>query len=499
MDEKRCAKPWLAIILLEKMLRQIAATSRQTQKRLRSAACPERFADIFAQADLLCIALRDSIEHVQSEVDGMTPSPDGSLDRIPRDDRLQQASMGDQSVNNDDALYEQAKQEVCREIAEHSIAEGASSASVRAQSDQPSDGGNSNDHTRCSFSENEVEALVEDRLGCIRPFLKHELRRAVNPDAAIPPAPHSSKLVRDVAAHVRKRDAHVMVSGLDEGGLKKIQRGVRKAHTGKATAAQNCMLAQRFLEAQKTMEQSLYGSTPDYDQLDFIAAYVAEAIQDKIGAYIHCLACSGHPQSSSSFPLDHTHPQGVLAPGTWSKFDPEAATFVPSLQPSEQTVNSGTDSAAQCDATATEDVGTQTVHSCVGGQAAQLTGAIRSDTCVLAETATQTGYGNSGQLPAIRTRWFDLASDDDVPHADAAESISDLGLDQSDPEFPVVSNEATDLKQLIIRCNSLLDTPMQATDLGELAKLRRDIMDYSVQHQDKEEQCRTLMWTLEGL
>ena len=60
-------------------------------------------------------------------------------------------------------------------------------------------------------------------------------------------------------------------------------------------------------------------------------------------------------------------------------------------------------------------------------------------------------------------------------------------------------NKGDDLTDLIARCNNYLSRPSKATDAGELARLRRDIVDHFDQHPDRAGQCRALITAQKGL
>ena len=170
---------------------KVGLAARICQRQVEKAVGEEEFRHVFSAFDA---ALQTALHSREWQADTPVTSShqhDAELEQV---DTTPENSIDEQSLSTGDAFYDQLKQEVCREIAGHSISDGAVPRSDEAQTDRPSVGG-------VSMSETEVDALVEDRLGCIRPSLKHELRRAVSSTETLPPAPRSSKLARDVAAH----------------------------------------------------------------------------------------------------------------------------------------------------------------------------------------------------------------------------------------------------------------------------------------------------------
>eukprot|EP00930_Biecheleria_cincta_P000449 TRINITY_DN10094_c1_g1_i2.p1 TRINITY_DN10094_c1_g1~~TRINITY_DN10094_c1_g1_i2.p1 ORF type:complete len:726 (-),score=96.12 TRINITY_DN10094_c1_g1_i2:116-2293(-) len=285
-------RPHLRTAILDKLSRQVAGAARIAQKRIVKEFGPGNHDLIFGLSDQLVHALGKELQSLALEgLQGYTPS----------------ACSGEQGPSDSGNSAQE-------------LSVGSDSIDVQGPLD-----------------ESEVNALVEDRLQCIKPFLQHEMLRATSPPDAIPPAPRVSKLTRDIAAHVRRRDAHVVVSSLNEGDLKKLQRGGRKTRTGADTRPHDCTFSRHFRDAQMAMENTQHGVTIDSDQLSFIAAYVAEAVQSKISGPTYCQACNSILQPTGTDLI------GNLAPGTWSNLNVEVETFVPNFtMPSAPELTSST-------------------------------------------------------------------------------------------------------------------------------------------------------------
>ena len=92
-----------------------------------------------------------------------------------------------------------------------------------------------------------IEALVDDRLVCIRPQLRSELLTAIGQTA--PPPEQSQKLRRDVAAHPRGDAARGVVSLLNQRDLKRAQKAGKKV----AKPSTPCDVLERRLISLETM------------------------------------------------------------------------------------------------------------------------------------------------------------------------------------------------------------------------------------------------------
>jgi hypothetical protein len=279
------AKPFLRTAILDKLTRQIAGAARVAQKRIVKEFGSDCHRHIFGLCDQLVHALGEELRNLALE---------GS------------------SV-----------------FAHSAGCESQGSADIGCATQEPS-GASTFSEASGPMKESEVNALVEDRLQCIKPYLQHELRRATSPPDTVPPVSRFSKLSRDVSSHVRRRDAHVVVSGLGERDLKNLQRGGRRVRNGTDSCTADCAFAQHFRDAQRAMEHPLHGVSIDNDQLSFIAAYVAEAVQNKLNGIMDSQACSSFlkpPGADAS---------GFLAPGTWTDFNAEAEIFVPNSTPDSE-------------------------------------------------------------------------------------------------------------------------------------------------------------------
>ena len=72
-------KLWHASLLLDKFSRNLAVSTRQTQKKLQKAAGFGCYADLFRQADLLCLAIRSALEGIQCEEHNPSTGEDDPL------------------------------------------------------------------------------------------------------------------------------------------------------------------------------------------------------------------------------------------------------------------------------------------------------------------------------------------------------------------------------------------------------------------------------------
>ena len=214
-------KPWLDCILLETFSRRVGSASRTAQKQLEKSEGKKAFSQVFKAADLLLLEVRNALSSIDPDVHG---GSEGAAKTLAAFDKVSANSLADSDAPWPPSVEAPAEQPAAE----------TSSLSTPCSDDT----GPVQDSVCMSATSDEINALVEDRVNCIRPHLEQELCREVGIPSFLEAGSGSTKRVRDVAAHIRKRDALIKISSLNESELKQIQRGRRRTKPSEQCAEQ---------------------------------------------------------------------------------------------------------------------------------------------------------------------------------------------------------------------------------------------------------------------
>ena len=184
-------------LLLDKLAKQIGAATCASQKQLEKAAGAKAFADIFATADLLLVAIQKASQDLgQCESHQVEHTASKPEDPLWKNDPRSGSGGSDQED---------------RALAQGTCEATHSEAAVAACVKNPS-----------LLLPCQVDELAEDRWQCIKPVLVAEIMHSVGMEAQ--PLPHSKILRRNVAAHGRGPAAAHKVSTLDAKSLRVAQK-----------------------------------------------------------------------------------------------------------------------------------------------------------------------------------------------------------------------------------------------------------------------------------
>ena len=272
-------KPWLASVIADKLLRQVATASRQAQNKLKKLKGYEHFQPVFRSSDQLILQIRDLLESIQA-----ADPAEGYSSANTRTD----VAMG---CDDGASFSSDSTQNSAHAVRVPVVAElGHEHSTGQQQCDKAL-----------------FEKLIADRLTCIEAVLREELLAVL--EGRAPKLHHLDIVRRNVAAHPRLLSALAFVSQLTPPQLKELQRGIR-----------NAALAQRVDHLESLVASLMSGHCDAGTGMQHVAHNSSESFSQNFRQAM--MACS------MVFDSQSYEPDGK-APGVWSFLNIAAPEFVP--------------------------------------------------------------------------------------------------------------------------------------------------------------------------